>query len=58
LPARPPFVEAFSESGQLREMVLGEVAVYDFEGTEMYRVPRLYLARDRANIHIEFPINS
>jgi hypothetical protein len=52
------FVEAFSESGQLREMVLGEVAVYDFEGTEMYRVPRLYLARDRANIHIEFPINS
>jgi hypothetical protein len=52
------FVETFSESGQLREIVLGEVAVYDFDGTEMYRVPRLYLARDRENIHIEFPIGS
>jgi hypothetical protein len=51
-------VETFSESGQLREIVLGEVAVYDFDGTEMYRVPRLYLAKDRENIHIEFPISS
>jgi hypothetical protein len=52
------FVEIFSETGQLREIVLGDVAVYDFEGTEMYRVPRLYLARGRENIHIEFPISS
>jgi len=51
-------VEIFSESGQLREIVLREVAVYDFEGAEMYRVPRLYLARDRNNIHIEFPTSS
>jgi len=50
-------VETFSESGQLRELVLRDVIVYDFEGTEMYRVPHLYLARDRANIHIEFPID-
>lgn len=49
-------VEIFSETGQLRELVLSDVIVYDFEQTEMYRVPRLYLARDRANIHIEFPI--
>jgi Family of unknown function (DUF6338) len=52
------FVEVFSESGQLREIVLRDVIVYDFEQTEMYRVPRLYLAREREGIHIEFPLNS
>jgi hypothetical protein len=52
------FVEIFSESGQLREIVLRDVIVYDFEQTEMYRVPRLYLARERENVHIEFPISS
>jgi hypothetical protein len=50
-------VETFSESGQLRELVLRDVIVYDFDGTEMYKVPHLYLARDRTNIHIEFPID-
>jgi hypothetical protein len=50
------FVEVFSETGQLREIVLVDVAVYDFEGAEMYRVPRLYLARGRENLHIEFPL--
>lgn len=50
------FVEVFSESGQLREIVLRDVIVYDFEQNEMYRVPRLYLAKSRENIHIEFPI--
>jgi hypothetical protein len=49
-------VEIFSESGQLREMVLRDVIMYDFDGNEMYRVPRLYLAREREGIHIEFPI--
>ena len=32
-------VETFSESEKLREIVLADVAVYDFEGNEMYRVP-------------------
>ena len=50
------FVEVFSESGQLRELILRDVFVYDFEGTEMYRVPRLYLARERENIHIKLPV--
>jgi hypothetical protein len=52
------FVEIFSESGVLREIVLRDVIVYDFEQTEMYRVPRLYLAMERENIHIEFPVGS
>jgi hypothetical protein len=51
-------VEVFSESEKLREIVLRDVVVYDFEGMEMYRVPRLYLARARENIHIEFPVSS
>jgi len=50
-------VKTFSESGQLRELVLRDVIVYDFEGTEMYRVPHLYLARDRTSVHIEFPLD-
>ena len=48
-------VDLFSETGQLRELVLSSVTVYDFEGVEMYQLPRLYLARERDNIHIEFP---
>lgn len=49
------YVGLFSESGQLRELLLQDVIVYDFDGNELYQVPRLYLARDRDNIHIEFP---
>jgi hypothetical protein len=49
------YVDLFSESGDLRELVLRGVYVYDFEGKEMYQVPRLYLARGRDKIHIEFP---
>jgi hypothetical protein len=51
------YVDLFSESGALRELVLRGVIVYDFDGNEMYQVPRLYLARDRDKIHIEFPEN-
>ncbi len=50
------FVELFSESGPLREMILRDVTVYDFEQTEMYRLRWLYLAKAPENIHIEFPI--
>ena len=49
------FAQVFSESGQLRELLLIEVKVYDFEGQFMYEVPRMYLARPREGIHIEFP---
>jgi hypothetical protein len=50
------YVEIFSESGQLRELVLRDVIVYDFDGNEMYPITRLYLARERDNIHMEFPL--
>jgi hypothetical protein len=49
-------VNAFSETGKLRELTLYEVEIYDFEGNFMYEVPRLYLARKPDDIHIEFPL--
>lgn len=49
------YVNLFSEAGQVRELVLSTVTVYDFEGVEMYQMPRVYLAREREHIHIEFP---
>jgi hypothetical protein len=49
------YVNLFSETGQLREIVLSNVTVYDFESVEMYQMPRVYLAREREHIHIEFP---
>lgn len=48
-------VDAFSETDRIRELVLRAVIVYDFEGDELYRTPRLYLALPTDAIHIEFP---
>jgi len=41
------FVEVFSESGPLREIVLRDVTVYDFEQTELYRLRVSTLLRAR-----------
>ena len=49
------WVNVFSETDRVRELVLREVIVYDFEGQELYRTPRLYLALPPDAIHIEFP---
>ena len=49
------WVNTFSETDRVRELVLLDVIVYDFEGKEMYRTSRLYLARAPESIHIEFP---
>jgi len=49
------YVKAFSETGRLRELVLRDVIVYDFDGAEMFKVPLIYLARPPEDIHIEFP---
>lgn len=48
------WVSAFSETGQIRELLLRDVQIYDANG-ECSEVPRLYIARDRNDIHIEFP---
>jgi hypothetical protein len=49
------WVEVWSESEKTREIVLRDVAVSDFEGNELFRTPRVYLARKADNIDIEFP---
>ncbi len=49
------WVNSFSETGRLRELVLLNVIVYDLDGVEKYRTPRLYIARSPENTHIEFP---
>lgn len=50
------YVELFSQSGQMRELVLRDVKVYDFEGLEMYAVARLYISCNPANVHLELPL--
>jgi hypothetical protein len=49
------WVEVFSETEKLRELVLRDVEVYDFNGHMLYETPRIYVARERSNINIEFP---
>jgi hypothetical protein len=50
------YLNIYSKSGQLRELVLRDVIVYDFDGQEMYKAAHMYLARERDKIHIEFPV--
>jgi hypothetical protein len=49
------WVNTFSETDKLRELVLRDVIVSDFDGSELFKLPFLYLARAPENIHIEFP---
>ncbi len=49
------WVNTFSETDRLRELVLLDVIVYNFDAEQLYETPRLYLARAPENIHIEFP---
>jgi len=49
------WVEAFSETDKLRELVLRDVIVYDFGGKRLFDTPRVYLARKGESIDIEFP---
>lgn len=49
------YVSAFSESGEVREIVLTDAIVYDFASIEQYRMSVIYLARKADNITIEFP---
>ena len=50
------WVRAFSETEKLRELLLVDVILYHRDGGEPTKAPLLYLARDRSDIHIEFPL--
>ena len=52
------YVNAFSEREALRELVLRDVTVYDFDGNTMYDVPLLNISRRPEGLHIEFPYRS
>jgi hypothetical protein len=49
------WVNTFSETDKLRELVLRDAQVFDFDGNLMFEIPLLYLARKPDNIHLEFP---
>jgi len=52
------WVQSFSETGRLRELVLREAEIYDFDGRKLFAMPLGYLARTPENIHIEFPFKA
>ena len=49
------WVEGFAEDGPACELLLRDVLVWDEAGTWLGRAPHLYLARDRADLWLEFP---
>lgn len=49
------WVTTFSETGKLRELVLRDTEILDFDGELLFETPLVYLARSPDNIHIEFP---
>lgn len=53
------YVEVFSETPALRELLLRNVRAYDTDsGTQVFEIPRLYLAREPKEITMEFPADS
>ena len=49
------WVYAFSESGMLRELILRDAEIYDFDGNLMFKVPHAYISGRPEGMHIEFP---
>jgi hypothetical protein len=49
------WVELFSGTEKVRELVLHDVEVFDFDGKQLFASPRVYIARPMDNIDIEFP---
>ncbi len=49
------WVQEFSETDKLRELVLRDAQIYDFEGNLLFETPLVYLARNPDNVHVEFP---
>lgn len=49
------WVMMFSARSGLRELVLEDVEVHNFDGEFLYRSPRIYISRDNSPMFIEFP---
>ena len=50
------WVRAFSETSEVRELLLRDVQVFDLDGQLLYEVPLMYIGRKRDNVDIEFPV--
>ena len=49
------WVDAFSETGRVRELMLRNAKIYDFDGSLLFDTPRVYICREAEGMHIEFP---
>jgi hypothetical protein len=49
------WVNVFSETGRLRELVLINVEVWDFDANLLFETPRVYISRKTEGLHVEFP---
>jgi len=49
------WVIAFSDTDKIRELVLRDAVVYNFDGQILFEAPRVYVARAMDKIDIEFP---
>ena len=49
------WVDVFSETGKLRELVLRDAQVHVFDGNLLYEMPYIYLARSESDIQVDFP---
>jgi hypothetical protein len=49
------WVKEFSETEKLRELVLRDAQIHDFDGNLLFETPLVYLARNPENLHVEFP---
>ena len=49
------WVDAFSGSGKLRELLLRDVIVYGLDAEELYRVPSLYVSSEPGQWQVDFP---
>lgn len=50
------WIRVFSETEKLRELIMTNVDIYDFDGNLISSPPRLYISRKTDAIHIEFPM--
>ena len=48
------WVRGYSETGEIRELLLSEAQVWDEDGTK-HEVPVLYISRPVSDLHVEFP---
>ena len=50
------FVNSFSETDEIKELVLLDVVVYDYETSQkLYSLDKIYLSKSKENLIIELP---